>query len=187
VSGEQFRYLPQKGPAEPIATAALIAPNAEGRFAYIGGTLRRIPTWQAYMEMAFVAWFALALVDIVLYAPFWIIGGCFKQRRRPAERSMRLWPLLAVLSLFAFAGIFVASSSDMLNRLGSLSVYSIGLFVTTLLFAIFSLAAASALWQARNQPIRRFVRWFSTFVTLALLIAAVYLAWWGVIGIRTWS
>jgi hypothetical protein len=43
------------------------------------------------------------------------------------------------------------------------------------------------LWLARKQEIRRFVRWFSIAVTSALLIATVYLAYWGVIGIRTWS
>jgi hypothetical protein len=34
---------------------------------------------------------------------------------------------------------------------------------------------------------RRFVRWHSIVVTSALLIAVVYLAYWGVIGMRTWA
>ena len=187
VSGEQFRYLPKKDHAEPIATAALIAPNAEGRFVFLGGTLRRIPTWLAIGEIALVAWFLLALIAILLYAPFWIIGGFFRKRRRPAERCMRLRPLLAVLSLLAFVGIFIASSSDILTRLGNVTVYSVGLFLTSLIFALFSLLSLLALWKARNLPIRGFVRWFSVAVTSALLLAAAYLAWWGVIGIRTWS
>jgi hypothetical protein len=40
---------------------------------------------------------------------------------------------------------------------------------------------------ARKQQIRGFVRWFSILATTALLIATAYLAYWGVIGIRTWS
>jgi hypothetical protein len=43
------------------------------------------------------------------------------------------------------------------------------------------------LWRARKQEIRRSVRWYSIAVTAALLIAVVYLAYFGVIGIRTWS
>jgi hypothetical protein len=31
------------------------------------------------------------------------------------------------------------------------------------------------------------VRWYSIAVTLGLLIAAAYLAYWGMIGIRTWA
>jgi len=187
VSGEQFRYLPKKDHAEPIATGALITPHAEGRFVFLGGTLRRIPTWLAIGEIAMVAWFLLAFIAILLYAPFWIIGGFFKKRRRPSERSMRLWPLFAVLTLLAFVQIFKLSSSDILNRLGNVTVYSVGLFLTSLLFALFSLLSLLAMWKARKQPTRSYVRWFSFAVTPALLIATAYLAWWGVIGIRTWS
>jgi CubicO group peptidase (beta-lactamase class C family) len=187
VSGEQFRYLPKKDHPEPIATAALLTPNAEGRFIFLGGTQRRIPAFEAFAEIVLVGWFVFAVLDILLYAPFWIIGGFIKSRRRPAERTMRLWPLLAVLSLLVFVGIFQASSSDILNRLGNLTFYSGGLFVSSLLFALFTLLSVFALWNARNQPIRGYVRWFSICVISALLIAAAYLACWGVIGIRTWS
>jgi CubicO group peptidase (beta-lactamase class C family) len=187
VSGDQFRYLPDKGPVEPIATIALLQPNAEGRFIFAGGTLRRIPTWLAYVEILLVAWFVLGFFAILIYAPFWIIGGFFKSRRRSNERYMRLWPLLAVLSLLGFIGSFVLASSDILNRLGKLTFYSGGLFLTSLLFALFTLASLWALWKARKESIRGFVRWFSICVTSALLIATIYLAWWGVIGIRTWG
>ena len=187
VGGEQFRYLPDKGPGEPIATIALIAPNADGRFIFAGGTLRRIPTWLAFSEIFLIAWFVLAFFAILIYAPFWIFGGVIKSRRRPNERAMRLWPLIAVLSLIAFIGLFMASNEDLIARLGQMTFYSLGLFLTTLIFAAASLASFIALWNARSQPIRSFVRWFSICVTTALLIATIYLAWWGVIGIRTWS
>jgi CubicO group peptidase (beta-lactamase class C family) len=187
VSGSQFRYLPKKDHPEPVATAILLAPNAEGRFVYIGGTLKRIPTWFAISEAVLVAWFLLAVVTILLYAPFWIIGGFFKKRRRPAERMMRLWPLIAVLSLLAFVGLVILSGSDGIARLGNLTIWSFGIFLATLIFAAASLASAVALWLARKQEIRRSVRWYSIAVTSALLIAALYLAYWGVIGIRTWA
>jgi hypothetical protein len=187
VSGEQFRYLSKKEPPEPIATAALIAPNAEGRFVFIGGTWKRIPAWFAITEFALLLWFALALAAIALYAPFWIIGGLIKKRRRPAERAIRLFPLIAVVSLAASIAIFMLSSNDLLNRLGNLTIWSVGLYLFTLLFAVASIAGAVALWLARRQPVRKSVRRFSIAVTAALLIATAYLAWWGVIGIRLWA
>jgi CubicO group peptidase (beta-lactamase class C family) len=190
VTGTQFRSVPKKDPADPVATLALVTPNAEGRFTQIAGgmyTLKRIPTWFAISEAVLVAWFLLAFVSILLYAPFWIIGGFFKKRRRPAERAMRLWPLIAALSLLAFVGFFILAGDDMLTRLGNLTFYSFGIFLTTLIFAAASLASAVALWLARKQEIRRSVRWYSIAVTSALLITALYLAFWGVIGIRTWA
>ena len=187
VNGAQLRYLPDKGPAEPIATAILIQPNAEGRFLYFGGTLKQIPNWQAIGEVLLVAWFVLAVVLVLLYAPFWIIGGFFKSRRRPAERSIRFFPLVSVLCLIAFVGIVALAGDDSIGRLGSQTIYSSGLFLTSLLFAMCSLASVIALWAARNQHIRGYVRWFSIFATAGLLVANVYLSWWGVIGIRTWK
>jgi drug/metabolite transporter (DMT)-like permease len=141
----------------------------------------------AVCEAALVLWFLLAVVSILLYAPFWIIGGLFKKRRRPAERAMRLWPLIAVLSLLAFCGVFAVAGNDAIAQLGNRTVYSVGLCLTTVLYAVASLGTAVALWWSRKQEIRRWVRWHSFAVTSGLLIAAAYLAWWGVIGIRTWS
>ena len=187
ISGSQFRYLPKKDHPEPVATAILLAPNDEGRFVFIGGTLKRIPTWFVISEAVLVLWFLLAFVSILLYAPFWIIGGFFKKRRRPAERMMRLWPLIAVLSLLAFVGLVILSSNDGIARLGHMTIWSFGIFLATLIFAGASLVSAVALWLARNKEIRRSVRWFSIAVTTALLIAAVYRTYWGVIGIRTWA
>ena len=187
VSANQFRYLSKKDPPEPIATAALIAPNSEGQFVFLGGTWKRVPILLALAEVAAMAWFVLAFAAIVLYAPFWIIGGLFKKRRRPVERAIRLWPLIAVLSLAASVGIFILSTSDLLNRLGNFTIWSFGLFLCTLLFAAASLASAVALWLARKQPVRNTVRWFSMAVTAALLIVTAYFAYWGFIGIRLWA
>jgi CubicO group peptidase (beta-lactamase class C family) len=187
VSGMQFRYVSRKDPPEPVATAMLLAPNAEGRFAFIGGTMRRIPTWLAMSEIGLTAFFLLAFLAILLYAPFWIFGGLIKKRRRPAERAMRLWPLIAVLSLAAFVTLFMVSGDDAITRLGNLTVWSFGLFLTSLLYGVACLASVIALWMARKREIRGFSRWHSMTVTVALAIAALYLAYWGVIGIRTWS
>jgi hypothetical protein len=187
VSGGQFRFLPKKDPAEPIATAMLLAPNAEGRFVVIGTTMKRIPTWLAWGRIALTGWFLLATVGILLYAPFWIIGGLFKKRRKPAERGMRLWPLIAVLSLLAIVGIFIATSSDTIARLGNLTAWSLGLTLATWLYALAVIMAVLALWRMRTKEIRRFVRCFSIAATTALAIAAIYLAYWGVIGFRSWK
>ena len=187
VSGEQFRYLPKKDAAEPVATVMLLAPNDEGRFIFLGGALKRVPAWLAMGEIALTVFFLLSVVSILAYAPFWSIGGVFKKRRRPAERAMRLWPLIAVLSLLGLVGVIIGSSSDSIARLGNVTVWSVGIFLTTLLFGVACLASLIALWRARKQEIRRSVRWYSMVVTTALTVAALYLAYWGFIGIRTWS
>jgi CubicO group peptidase (beta-lactamase class C family) len=190
VGGGQFRDLPGQGrPAPPIATAALLAPNAEGRFFFVfhGGEWKRVPTWFVIVEAVLVIWFLLAFISILLYAPFWIFGGLIKKRRRAAERAMRLWPLIAALGLLAAYGLYMGAANAPVTRLGNLTIWSFGIFLTTLIFGVASLASVFVSWRARKHEIRSSVRWFSIVVTSALLIGAAYLGYWGVIGIRTWS
>ncbi len=190
VKDAQFRHIPKKELPGPVATLELLAPNAEGLFIQMGGgtqTIKRIAAWLAFAEIILTAWFVLAVVSVLLYAPFWLFGGLSKKRRRPAERWMRLWPLIAVLSLIAFVVIFMLSSDDLIPRMGNLTRWSAAFFLATVVYGLASVAGAIALWWAPKQEVRRWVRRFSTAVILALLIAAAYLAYWGVIGLRTWA
>jgi hypothetical protein len=187
MSGDQFRLVPKWGSAEPIATAALIAPNSEGRFVKIGTTLKRIPSWLAFTEIALMAWFLLAFVATLVYAPFWMLGGLIQRRRRPAERFIRLWPLVAVMSLLALVVLATLPSNNAVEQLGNLTVRSLSIFLSTVFYAVACLASAVSVWRARKREIRRAILWFSVAVTAGLLIAAVYMAYWGVIGVRTWS
>lgn len=190
VTGAQFRDVPKKGLPDPVATAELLTPNAEGQFIQMGGgtqTIKRIPAWLAFAEIILTAWFVLAAVSVLLYAPFWLLGGLSKKRRRPAERWMRLWPLIAVLSLAAIVVIFILSSDDLIPRMGNLTGWSAAFFLATVAYGVASVAGVIALWRAPKQEVRCWVRRFSIAVILALLIAAAYLAYWGVIGLRTWA
>jgi hypothetical protein len=127
------------------------------------------------------------MVAILLYAPFWILGGLSKRRRRPAERGMRLLPLIAVLSLIAFVGTVIGSSDDLIDRLGHLTGWSAAICLATVVFALASLAGALSIVRTPAETVRRGVRRFSLVVTIALLIATVCFAYWGIIGLRTWA
>jgi CubicO group peptidase (beta-lactamase class C family) len=190
VTSTQFREVPKKDSPEPAPTVELLTPNAEGQFIQVGDgtvTLKRIPAWFALAEIILTAWCVLAVVSVLVYAPFWILGGLSKARRRPAERGMRLWPLIAVFSMIAIVVIFMLASDDLLERMGNLTVWSAAFFLATVMFGVASLLGAIALWRASKQEVRAGVRRFSMFVTLALLIATAYLAYWGVIGFRPWG
>lgn len=189
VTGLQFRSVPKKDPAEPVASVALLAPNDQGRFIQAGmmGTLKRIPAWLALLEIVLTAYVLLSILSILIYAPFWILGGLIKKRRRPAERGMRIWPLLAVLSLVAIIVIFILCSNDLIARLGNLTAWSAAFFLSTIAFAVAAVASAIALRRAPADGVRKGVRRYSTVVTAALLIATAYLLSWGIIGLRTWA
>jgi CubicO group peptidase (beta-lactamase class C family)/uncharacterized membrane protein len=189
VTGMQFRLVPKKGLPNPAPTVELLTSNAEGQFIQIGGdtTMKRVSAWFAITEIVLTTWVLLAMVSILVYAPFWILGGLSKKRRRPAERWMRLWPLIAMLSLMAVVVIFMLVSNDPISLLGNLTGWSAAFFLATVAYAVASVAGAVAVWRARRQQIRSRIRAYSIAVTLALLIAAAYFAYWGMIGLRTWT
>jgi CubicO group peptidase (beta-lactamase class C family) len=189
VAGTQFRHVSKKDPPDPAPTLALLTPNNEGRFIQAGmqTTMKKIPGWFAIGQIVLTVFVLLSIIAIIVYAPFWILGGLIKSRRRPAERAMRLWPLIAVLCLVAFVGIFIACSSDLIQRLGNRTVWSEALFVVTLAFGFSALASVYAWLRAPVDSVRPRVRKFSRVVTFALLIAGLYLAYWDIIGLRTWN
>jgi CubicO group peptidase (beta-lactamase class C family) len=187
VGGHLFRYVGKDGPPEPLASAALITPNSDGRFIHAGVTMKRLSTGFALFEIATTAFVILAMISVLVYAPVWMIGGCFKRRRRPRERAMRVWPLIAVVSLVLFMAIFVASSSDIISRLGNVTVWSLGILLSTLAFAAASLLSAITAWRAPVEGVRRWVRIYSIAVSIALLMATAYFIYFGIIGLRTWA
>jgi CubicO group peptidase (beta-lactamase class C family) len=188
VAGMQFRYIPKDDAPEPVATLELLTPNPDGRFiqAGTGTTFKKIPGWLAITEILLTIYVLLSIVSILIYAPFWVLGGLSKRRRRPAERGMRGWPLIAILSLVAFVTIFVLCGSDLIERLGNRTIWSEALFLTTIVFAIACLASTVAWWRTPAHAVRKSVRIYSRLVIIALLIAAFYLAYWDIIGLRTW-
>jgi hypothetical protein len=141
----------------------------------------------AIAEIVLTASVALLMLSVLIYAPFWLLAGLSRRRRRPQERALRWWPLIAVLSLAAMILIVIVSNADAVYRFGNLTVWSSGIFLCTILFAVASLASAVALGRTNRKDVRRAVRRYSILVAVALLIATAYLAYWGVIGLRTWA
>jgi CubicO group peptidase (beta-lactamase class C family) len=189
VEGAQFRFEDKEAPPDPVATLELLTPNTEGQFIQTDSqtTMRRIPGWFAIGEILVAGFVVLSIFSIVLHAPFWMIGGLMRSRRRPAERAMRWWPLIAVLSLVAFVVIFILCGEDLIERLGNFTVWSAALWVVSLLFGLASLVSFLVALRGSSAGVRPGVRRFSRIVSTALLIAAAYLTYWGIIGMRTWA
>lgn len=191
VEGMQFRRIPEGDPPDPIASVALLKPNDEGRFIQLGvgdpQTMKNIPSWYAIAEIGIILFVAISLLSVLLYAPIWLLGALRKVRRRPAERAMRICPLIAALSLIGICILIISSSFNFIERFGQLTRWSLALCLETVAFALASVASVIALWRAPQEGVRRNVRVYSMIVTLALAIATTYFAYWGIIGLRTWA
>ncbi len=178
-----------KGYEEPVATTALITPQAEGVFIAsggFGGTLRQVSAWQVVPELIGEAWFVLAVLAIVLYAPFWVLGR-WVRGSRPTDRLLRVVGLLSVLSLLGAIAFIVLGAEDMLVNLGAATVFSVGFCAATWLFAVSTLAMVYLAFWRPSTAARPAVQWHGRFCATGLLLGVAYLGYWGVIGLRTWA
>jgi len=55
---------------------------------------------------------------------------------------MRVWPLVAVLSLVGSVSVIVMSGDDLIERFGLVTGWSVALFLLTIAFAVASVASA---------------------------------------------
>ncbi len=100
-----------------------------------------------------------------------------------------LWPLVAVLNLLSII-IICMLSHDVgvaISRLGNLTVWSFSLFLATIVFAAASVASIIALWRTPQGEIRSMIHIYATMITIAIVTSTAYLAYWGIIGLRTWA
>jgi len=177
---------------QPMATLALISDARDGRFVQAGGPMFAIvPAWEAWSEIGGAAVAALLLATSVLYAVYWIPALLLRRLRPlPGGRlylSVRALPLIAILMLLATAGVFTLAGDDSIDRLGHVTAWSVSIFVLTILFAVASLAALIQAWRARHWAVRHGVWIHSLLVAAACTAVAIYLASWGMIGVRTWA
>ncbi len=198
VADTEFRYIPINEHQDPKPTLKLLS-NSEGQFiqlslglrnaALLHVTMKRIPTWLAIFEIIITLFVLLALISILAYSPFLILQGLRRKRRCLAERNILLWPMVAMVSLVSIIIICVLPKDIgvVISRLGNLTVWSFFLFLATITFAAASVASVIALWRTPKGEVRTIVSIYSTVITLALVITTAYLAYWGIIGLRTWA
>ena len=183
VTGKLLRFAP-----DPVATVALVDHNKEGTFIVVGEhTWKRVPGWLVALEVAAVAWFALALIGTLLYAPFWVLRGCATRCWTRTELPLKAWPLVALASLVLTQLVPGWAGEQSLVRLGQLTVYSGAVWLASLMFAAASIGTVIALGKAQRRGVRGGLLAYSACVAAGLVIATVYLAYWGQLGARSWA
>jgi hypothetical protein len=202
--GGETRYAPAGGAflrreKDPVPTAALVEGEPEGtllQFTDGAGTYRRIVPWRAWARPGAAALCLLLMLSSALWALVWAPRAALgRLRRRPLGKPLlpRGIPALSALCLFAAFGLVAALGDDLafLRMFGRRTGWSISFCALTWAFAagavVGAAVAARALSASRSRGERLAVRLHSLAVAAANLVVAAYLAWWGIIGLRTWD
>lgn len=183
LGGQQFRSEDQAG------AGAVLMNTEDGRIMAFGrgAILAKVNPVLAWVKIVCTGLFLMALISIFCFGLVWGCRWLFRRMRGVPNMHVRVLPLLALLSLASLQWILIQCGDDTIERLGHRTIWSVGLCVATWAFAAFSLAA---LWAALRVDRRGMNRWayaHSLGVALIFTIVTLYLGYWGVIGLRTWS
>ena len=84
------------------------------------------------------------------------------------------------------AALFVLGLGDPFRRLGHATAWSIGYVLLSLAFAVTAAIGAVVVARAPIAAQNRWAAWHSRLVAAAAVLVSDYLAFFGLIGLRTW-
>jgi hypothetical protein len=180
-----------RGEDDPVATMAFV--EEDGEWFLDGGILfmgnyREVPAWWVWGQRAVMLLCLVPMLSALLFPLVWVPRKLLGRMQGVQHLNVRLLPVTALLCLVAAYGLALASmASDPIERLGNPTVWSVGFCVLTWLFALTTIAGFVQAIRARQWDVRPAVRRHALLVSIANLIVLVYLAYWGIIGLRTWA
>jgi CubicO group peptidase (beta-lactamase class C family) len=199
VLDDDARYVPVserlfRQSSEPVPTLALVEDAANGRPVAIERVgyllpreLVRVPSTIAWLELGVVFAFVLALIATLVFALIWVPRLVFRRLRGERQLRVRALPLLGALAIGAHVVILIGAAGDPIARLGAPTAWSVSLWVLSVSFALVSVLALFTALRADRSAMRRGVWWLSVFASATFTVVAAYLAYWGLIGWRTWA
>jgi CubicO group peptidase (beta-lactamase class C family) len=170
-------------PKESAVSLVLLPEGPGGKmFETTRVTMKAIPGWMAWAEIAATALSLFLMASAPLFALTWIPRKLLGRMRGMRHFSARIWPLLAALSFAGIAEIHAHAGV----HLGRPSPQAVTLTACTLLFALFSLVSLVTILHVPRREMHRFTYAHTLATSVMLVVVTVYLWYWGIIGIRTW-
>ena len=193
LGGEASAYLPvspalyRNEDTGAIALARVNDPLAGSVVHVDTRVMKRIPAWLAFGQLGIGILWGLSIATSVLFLLVW---GVRKLRGKipPGPATwIRVWPLLAGLSILGVIGLFAVGYSDPFKQLGAPTFYSVGIMLLSITFAVFAFLGVRSSVRERHTAMNRWAYWHSTLASSVHFIVAAYLLWFGVIGMMTWA
>jgi hypothetical protein len=178
---------------ESMPTLALVADRSEGTLIQTsvptgGFTLRRVPGWWVAMQLGSCAVAAFLMLTTLAFALVWMPRKLLGRMCGGGHLGVRLLPLLATLSAVVPAAYFLlpGGTPEMIQRFGRMTLWSLALFFLTLALPACAVAGVVQALRHRRERINRVVWWHSFVTSVMMTVVSIYLAYWGIIGLRTW-
>lgn len=147
---------------------------------------RRVSPLAVGVAYACLFGWIIASVLAVLWGLAWVPNYLSGGIDNGPELAIRVRPLGCTLwMLVVAASVPLAGPSE--RTLGLVTPFSIWLMLASAVYGLAVLAGAVQTLRYRARPMRAGVRWFCSLHAGLHLCAALYLAWFGLLGFRTWA
>ncbi len=172
---------------QPIATLALL-PDSDGETLIQFGfeTCKKVSGWRVWGEVFGILVVSLSMLSSPIRVLVWVARKRLGKLGSAGPLSLRLMPLLSALFFGAFWGLIFFNRED-LWALGTCCATSIGIMFLSIAFALAAAANLYLVYRHWRTPMNRFAYGRSFLVAMATFIAAVYMSYWGLIGLRLWA
>ena len=154
-------------------------------------TLVRVNAAWMYFQYGVMFVFAALLMSTICMSVWLIVlKASFKLKKKvyvSDSASVRFWPMWAGWSILTTIGLAYAAWFGGHSMVGQPSWASIGIMLGTIAFPVLALISLYTCFRLRDVEMRRFSYWFWTLAAVDYCLVAAYLAWFGAVGLRTWS
>jgi hypothetical protein len=157
------------------------------------GNFKKVPAWSVFVQFGAFILSILIMLSSLVFALMWVPRRLLGSLREERHLKVRLFPLLAVLFFsityisLVLGLVEIEVNKTMMARLGLFSIYSLGVFISSVCFALFSLLGLFFSLRALPSKANRAAHIHSLLVSIVNMTAVVYLWFGDVIGIMTWS
>ncbi|HEV2438155.1 MAG TPA: hypothetical protein VG077_19340 [Verrucomicrobiae bacterium] len=171
---------------QSVATLALV-PDADGQILIqtAHGTYKQVPALRVWGQRLGTGVISLLMLSSPLYALVWGTRKLLGKLRNAGPLSVRAMPLLGTLALGGFLGLFYVNQGDAWT-LGVCSWVTVGIMFSSIIFALAAAASLYFVYRERQAAMNRLAYWHSVLVAAAVAVVALYMGYWGLIGLRLW-
>lgn len=183
VEDEMFRH------EEESQASVIFFKDQQGPAVEVDGRyLQKISSFEFWLGMI-LAWTTIVLIVLqFLWSLVWGVRKLNKSIGQGPVMQIRIWPFFASLSAILFVVFFIiGQATDVFAMLGKVSWVSVGIMLSTYAFAITTVIGLVQNIRYVKQDINWVAKSFCLLSSVIFVIATVYLANYGIIGLQTFG
>ena len=180
---------------QSAATLALL-PDADGEtlIQCNSETFKKVSAWRVWGQRVGFGLIVLLMLSSPLFALVWGSRKLIGKLPDAGPLSVRVMPLLSTVLLMATLGLVATVCRMMfgdyvaaLMALGVPSLLPVSIMLLTVAFPAATAASLYVVYRNRTAAMNRMAYWHSVLVATAMAAVAVYMGYWGLIGLRLWA